>query len=271
MIRYIRRNIKLLTNKRKDAYLKYYRILGFFPDNIAYYQMALRHRSVTPSVKEGYALSNERLEFLGDAVFNSVVTDILFSRYENKREGFLTNTRSKIVSRDFLNKLAIEIGLDALLTISPRFSGNLSNIYGNAFEALIGAIYLDRGYKTCKQFVEKRLLKLFVNLDQVIEKELNYKSKVIEFCQKHHLHYEFQLLDDTLDVHGNHLFTTALFIEGEEICRGVGANKKESHQQVSLQVFQRMTDDAHFFSRFYNKHFDDAELDEDPKSVELVH
>ncbi len=234
-----------MSNYRKEPYLQFFRILGFYPDNIAYYQLAVRHRSVTPPTSKGHALSNERLEFLGDAVLNSVVTDILFSRYQNKREGFLTNTRSKIVNREFLNKIAVDIGLDKLVKRSRHFSGNnYGNIYGNAFEALIGAVYLDYGYKQCKKFVEKRLLREFVNLEQVIVSEQNYKSKIIEYCQKYHLRYEFQLLEDSLIQPGSHLFRTALFIENQEICQGTGTSKKDSQQQVSLLAWQKLQEDT---------------------------
>lgn len=249
MVRYIRRNIRLLSNYRKGPYLQFYRILGFYPDNIAYYELAIRHRSVTPPTSHGHALSNERLEFLGDAVLNSVVTDILFRRYQNKREGFLTNTRSKIVNRDFLNKIAIEIGLEKLVKRSRHFSGsNSTNIYGNAFEALIGAVYLDYGYKQCKKFVEKRLFREFVILDQIIDSEQNYKSKIIEYCQKYQLRYEFQLIEDSLIQPGCHLFRTALLIENQEICQGTGSSKKDSQQQVSLLAWQKIQEDDAFLT-----------------------
>ena len=158
MFKYLLRKIRLLSNARKEPYLQFYHILGFYPDKINYYQLALRHRSMTRSSPSGHFLSNERLEFLGDAVLNSVVTDILFTRYDRQREGFLTNTRSKLVKRDFLNQLALEMGLDKLVVKSRHIANSSnSNIYGNAFEALIGAIYLDQGYKQCKRFGKKTI------------------------------------------------------------------------------------------------------------------
>jgi ribonuclease-3 len=213
--------------------------LGFYPDNIAFYQLAVRHRSMTPPTNHGHVLSNERLEFLGDAVLNSVVTDILFNRFESQREGFLTNTRSKIVKREFLNQLAKEIGLDKLVVKSRNMGNSINgNIYGNAFEALIGAIYLDYGYKKCKRFVEKRLFRSFVDLEKIVDDETNYKSRIIELCQKNHLPYEFILLNDTQKNANNHIFQVRLVIGVHIECEATGNSKKEAHQNASLKAFQ---------------------------------
>ena len=239
MFKILFRYIRLLSNARKEPYLQFYRILGFYPDNISYYQLALHHSSAKTVTNRGVKLNNERLEFLGDAILNSVVTDILFRKFENQREGFLTNTRSKIVKRDTLNQIGVEIGLDKLIVKSKSMNvasfGN--NIYGNAFEALIGAIYLDLGYKKCKYFVEKRLFKTFLDLEKLVSNEVNYKSKIIEFCQKNHLKYAFHLVDESIDNLGNHLFISQLMIQNEAICSGKGSSKKESQQQASQFAF----------------------------------
>ncbi|MDO9634637.1 MAG: ribonuclease III [Paludibacter sp.] len=238
MFKYILRQVRLLSNARKEPYLQFYHILGFYPDNIDYYQLAVRHRSMTTSAASGHILSNERLEFLGDAVLNSVVTDILFTRYERQREGFLTNTRSKLVKREYLNQLALEMGMDKIVVKSKHIAHvTNSNIYGNAFEALIGAIYLDYGYKQCKRFVEKRLFKTFIDLDKVVIDEKNYKSKIIEYCQKYHLTYEFVLLDESVLTANNHIFYTRLLIDGKTICEATGPSKKESQQNASYKAY----------------------------------
>jgi len=238
VFKYLLRKLRLLSNARKEPYLQFYHILGFYPDKIDYYQLALRHRSMTRSSASGHFLSNERLEFLGDAVLNSVVTDILFTRYDRQREGFLTNTRSKLVKRDFLNQLALEMGLDRMVVKSRHIANSLnSNIYGNAFEALIGAIYLDQGYKQCKRFVEKRLFKTFIDLDKVVVDEKNYKSKIIEYCQKYHFKYEFVLLEEEVLSANAHVFHTSLIIDGKNICEASGASKKESQQNASYKAY----------------------------------
>jgi ribonuclease III, bacterial len=234
VIKNILRKIRLLSNTRKEPYLLFKKVLGFYPDKIEYYQLAVRHKSVSLVTESGHSLSNERLEFLGDAVLNSVVTDILYHRYENQREGFLTNTRSKIVKRDSLNQLAVEIGLDKLVKVTKYVNAHTNNnIYGNALEALMGAIYLDYGYKKCKLFVEQRLIRTFVDLDKVAENEVNFKSKLIEWCQKNRLEPEFVLVSETLSSSNKHIFESELIISGRTICKATGASKKESQQQAS--------------------------------------
>lgn len=240
MIKNILRKIRLLSNYRKEPYLLFNKVLGFYPDRIEYYQLAVRHKSVSILTENGHHLSNERLEFLGDAVLNSVVTDILYHRYETRREGFLTNTRSKIVKRDSLNHLAVEIGLDKLVKVTKYVNAHTNNnIYGNALEAIMGAIYLDYGYKQCKQFVENRLIRTFTDLDKVAEKEVNFKSKLIEWCQKNRLESEFVLLSETLSASNKHLFEMQIKINTKVVCVATGPSKKESQQNASrLAVLQ---------------------------------
>lgn len=247
MIKTILRKIRLLSNARKEPYFLYYKVLGFYPDKIAYYQLAVRHKSVSIPTESGHNLSNERLEFLGDAVLNSVVTDILYRRYEEEREGFLTNTRSKIVKRDSLNKLAVEIGLDKLVIVTKYVNSHTNNnIYGNALEALMGAIYLDYGYKQCKKFVEERLIHSFVNLDKVAENEVNFKSKLIEWCQKNRIQSEFVLVDEILSKANKHLFKSQLTINGKIVCEATGASKKESQQNASRIADQMIQSNPNF-------------------------
>lgn len=247
MIKNILLKIRLLSKSRQEPYLLFRNVLGFYPNKIEYYQLAVRHKSVSILTDNGINLSNERLEFLGDAVLNSVVTDILYRRYENQREGFLTNTRSKIVKRDSLNKLALEIGLDKIMMVSKYVdTNNNNNIYGNALEALMGAIYLDQGYKKCKKFVERRLFRTFVNLDKVAENEVNFKSKLIEWCQKERLTPEFILVEDVLSEKNKHIFRTQLTIEGKIICEATGKSKKDSQQNVSHEAYQLILNNPDF-------------------------
>lgn len=249
MIKSILRKIRLLSNARKEPYFLFHKVLGFYPDKIEYYQLAVRHKSVSIPTDSGHYLSNERLEFLGDAVLNSVVTDILYRRYEDQREGFLTNTRSKIVKRESLNKLAVEIGLDKLVMVTKYVNTHTNNnIYGNALEALMGAIYLDFGYKQCKTFVEQRLFLTFVNLDKVAENEVNFKSKLIEWCQKNRIQPEFVLLDETLSKSNKHLFKSRLTIHGKTVCEATGASKKESQQNAARIADQMIQSNPHFLA-----------------------
>ncbi len=246
MFTYLQKKLRLLSNYRKEPYLQFYHIIGFYPDDISLYQLALRHKSVVRSSKT--RMSNERLEFLGDAIFNSIITDILFKRYEHKREGFLTNTRSKLVKRDFLNQLALDLGLDELLQVSSSISLNKnSNLYGNAFEALIGAIYLDQGYRKCKAFVEKRLLNTFIDIEQVVDDETNHKSILIEYCQKYQLDYEYILLKEEISPDNIHIFHTEVKIEGKSIAVASGYSKKESQQNASLEACRLIQKDKKFY------------------------
>lgn len=238
---------RLFSKSRKEPYLLFYKVLGFYPYKIEYYKLAVRHSSLPIVTDDGLMLSNERLEFLGDAVLNSVVTDILYRRYENEREGFLTNTRSKIVKRESLNRLACEIGLDKLVIISKHVSsiGN-TNIYGNALEALMGAIYLDYGYKQCKLFVEKRLFKHFLDIEKIVANEGNYKSTIIEWSQKMRLEIEFVLINEYNDKSERHVFESNLLIAGNFICSGTGYSKKASQQNASAKALDIIHNEPNF-------------------------
>lgn len=239
---------------RKESYLLFKNILGFYPNSIEYYQLAVRHSSASVTVDKGIPLSNERLEFLGDAILNSVVSDILYRKYINQREGFLTNTRSKIVKRESLNRLAIEIGLDKLMLTSRQINvnGNINNIYGNALEALMGAIYLDQGYKKCRKFVETRLLNKFIDIDKLAEGEVNFKSRIIEWSQKNRIPVEFILVDEKQIGANNHIFHTKLTIAGKVICESTGSNKKESQQKVSYLALKKIESNPHFVEEILN-------------------
>ena len=186
---------------------------------------ALTHSSYANESKTP-TLYNERLEFLGDAILDAIVGDIVYKHFEGRREGFLTNTRSKIVQRETLNKLAVEIGLDKLVKYSTRSSSHNSYMYGNAFEAFIGAIYLDQGYERCKQFMEKKILKNYIDLDKMSRKEVNFKSKLIEWSQKTKMEVSFELIEQFLDQDYNPMFHTEVRIESLSAGTGTGYSKK---------------------------------------------
>ena len=225
--------IRLFFHKDKESYLRFYRILGFYPRNIQLYEQAIIHRSLSVKSKEGQWMNNERLEFLGDAVLDTVVADILYRKYRGKREGFLTNTRSKIVKRETLNKLAVEIGLDRLIKFTLRHSSHNNYMCGNAFEALIGAIYLDRGYAACMDFMEHRIIGPYIDLDKISRKEMNFKSKLIEWSQKNRFNVKFVLLRQEVDQFNSPTFESEVMIEGISAGIGKGYSKKESQQEAA--------------------------------------
>lgn len=238
--------IRLLFHRDRESYFCFYRILGFFPRDIKIYQQALLHKSTSLRSEKGRPINNERLEFLGDAILDAIVGDIVYKHFEGRREGFLTNTRSKIVQRETLNKLAVEIGLDKLVKYSTRSSSHNSYMYGNAFEAFIGAIYLDQGYERCKQFMEKKILKNYIDLDKMSRKEMNFKSKLIEWSQKNKMEVSFELIEQLLDKDYNPMFHTEVRIEGVSAGTGTGYSKKESQQNAARMTLKKIRNDEAF-------------------------
>ena len=236
--------IRLLFRKDRESYFCFYRILGFFPRDIKVYQQALLHKSISMRSEKGRPINNERLEFLGDAIVDAIVGDIVYRHFEGRREGFLTNTRSKIVQRETLNKLAVEIGLDKLVKYSTRSSSHNSYMYGNAFEAFIGAIYLDQGYDRCKQFMEEKIFKNYIDLDKMSRKEVNFKSKLIEWSQKNKMEVSFELIEQFLDEEYNPMFHTEVRIEGISAGTGTGYSKKESQQNAAQMALKKIKDAA---------------------------
>ncbi len=245
---------RLFSNKRKEPFLSFFRVLGFYPRNIDYYLLAVRHKSISIQGKDGQVLNNERLEFLGDAVLNSIISDILYHRYPDEQEGFLTNARSNIVKRDSLNELSVQIGLDQLLVTIPHLNPDKSNnLYGNALEALIGAIYLDYGYQKCDEFIKSRLFLSLDILKKTAEEDENYKSKLLEWAQKNRLETEFRLHTETVDADNQHSFHTRLLIEGIDISEGMGTNKKESQQNAAAQALMLINSNPDFVTEIVEK------------------
>lgn len=238
--------IRLLFRKDRESYLCFYRIMGFYPHNISVYEQALLHKSTGIRSEEGHSVNNERLEFLGDAVLNSVVGDIVYHYFEGKKEGFLTSTRSKIVQRETLNKLAVEIGLDKLVKYGFLSSSHNNYIYGNAFEAFIGAIYIDRGYACCYTFIKERIIRKYIDLEKMSRKEVNFKSRLIEWCQKHKYEVSFELVEQRYDIDNNPIFQSVALIEGLSAGSGVGYSKKESQQLAAHTALNKIKKDSTF-------------------------
>lgn len=240
--------IRLLFRKDRKSYLCFYEILGFYPKNIQLYKQALLHKSSSIKSDQGGLVNNERLEFLGDAILDAIVADILYQHFPGKKEGFLTNTRSKIVQRETLNRLAIEIGLDKLIKFSARSFSHNNYMYGNAFEAFIGAIYLDQGYNVCKKFIKKKIINRLINLESIAQKEVNFKSKLIEWGQKHKASISFELIEECQDQSSNPVFQTEVKIEGLRGGIGTGYSKKESQQNASRMALSMIKKDKEFYA-----------------------
>ena len=233
--------IRLPFRRDRQLYRSFYGILGFYPRKIDLYRQALTHKSMSVKEGKGRLSNNERLEYLGDAILDAVVGDILYNHFQGKREGFLTSVRSKVVQRETLGHLADEMGLTDL--IRSDLMGRTHNSYmaGNAFEALVGAVYLDRGYEYCKWFVRNRILGKYINLDRIAYKESNFKSRLLEWCQKYHVNAEFILLEESKEEGTlSPRFLTSVLISGVECGRGMGYSKKESHQQAAKEALARL-------------------------------
>lgn len=244
---------RLFFCKDKEFRSALYQIMGFCPHSIDLYRTAFAHKSHEYRSKKtgNKPLNNERLEFLGDAVLETVVSHIVYRQYPNKREGFLTNTRSKIVSRESLGKLAKELGIDRLIQSQTHGRTHNSYLEGNSFEALMGAIYLDRGFRYAFQFIEKRIIGAVLDLDTVANKEVNFKSKLLEWKQKNRIHLDF------VDSSGNNSnstspsFHTTVVIEGIPAGEGKGFSKKESHQAAAKDALTQMRRDADFLDAMF--------------------
>jgi ribonuclease-3 len=240
--RRIRNWIRLFKLKNKEPYLSLYNMLGFYPDNIELYEQAFIHRSIS-SAQEGKRENNERLEFLGDAVLDAVIADIVFKHFPNKKEGFLTNTRSKIVQRESLNHIALKLGIDRKVTSMPYATTHHKYMYGNALEALIGAIYLDQGYKCCCKFVKERIVDKHISLDKLASREVNFKSRLLEWSQKTKLQIGFDLIETFTDKDGHPVFQTSVSLEGTPLGVGIGNTKKESQQLAAKNVIKKIHKD----------------------------
>ena len=256
--------IKLPFRKEKELFSALFAILGFYPHNIEYYKQALMHKSIRKRNDKGKPLNNERLEFLGDAILDAVVGDVVYRHYEGKREGFLTNTRSKLVSRDTLGKVASEMGLGGLLLSAGHSTSHNSYVEGNALEALVGAIYLDRGYDACMWFWEHRILGKYINIDKVAFKEVNFKSKLLEWSQKNRVRMEFEMLKQKKDDKGNPIFSFQVKLENVEGEQGTGFSKKEAQQQAAKETLQRLKREPQFVDAIFAAKTNRTKMEEEP-------
>ena len=256
--------IKLPFRKEKELLSSLREILGFYPRHIELYKLALMHKSIARRNAKGKPVNNERLEFLGDAVLDAVVGDIVYRHFEGKREGFLTNTRSKLVQRDTLNKLAQEMGINRLILSSGHSNSHNNYMGGNAFEALVGAIYLDRGYNMCMRFMQKRILSQLINIDKVAYKEVNFKSKLIEWSQKNKVRLDFKLVSQSKESGGSPTFIYKAIIEGLDGGQGKGYSKKESQQIASKETLQRLKREPQFIDAVFAAKTERTKMEEMP-------
>ncbi|MBI9040724.1 ribonuclease III [Lutibacter sp.] len=234
---FIRKIIKTRSKEDEVFYTDIKKIIGFTPKNISYYKKAFTHRSIKEFDEEtGNPLNYERLEFLGDAMLSAVIAAYLFNEVPSGDEGYLTQMRSKIVSREHLNELGRDLDLLRFVKSNIARSKFGENIHGNIFEALVGAIYLDRGYKFCNKFIDKRVIAPYVDVPKLEGKITSYKSLFIEWCQKQKKEFLFDVYDDTGNDTIKH-FSVKLFLDGNLIAKGRATSKKKAEETASKRAY----------------------------------
>ena len=214
-------------------------ILGYRPRNIFLYHLAFLHKSVTQETLNGIRVNNERLEFLGDAILDAVTADYLFKTFPTKDEGFLTEMRSKIVSRATLNKLSQKMGIDQLIQLDGSSQGTFRSSKGDAFEALIGAMYLDRGYDFTRKIILERIIKYYFNIDELVNQEVNFKSKIIEWAQREKKQTQFNVCDEVGSGYKKQ-YVVELTVDGEPIARGQDYSIKGAEQNAAEKSWQKI-------------------------------
>lgn len=217
------------------------KILGFKPRNLRIYETAFIHRSVNYELSDGASTNNERLEYLGDAVLDTILSEFLFEHYPLAEEGQLTKLRSRIANRSTLNDLAISMGLDTLIISQINNNSPSKNIYGDVLEALIGSVFLDKGYNKTKTFIIRHLFRDFIDFKKVISTETDYKSQVFQWAQKLNRHISFDYKEKYDSNQKISVFTSVLRIDHELFGEGSGLSKKEAEQQASLKAWKKIT------------------------------
>ena len=229
------------TPEDRPYYQLLKRIFGIVPDNVELYKLALVHRSASVTVGDGRVVNNERLEFLGDAVIETVVSELLFIEYPEANEGFLSKLRSRMVSRETLNRVALELGLDeAIVAHSSSLVASRNNIYGDAFEALVGALYLDQGYETANRVLLEEVFPEHIDLEALEQTEKDFKSRMIEWGQKHHRTVEFRSSECADHVELAPHFEAELLVGGVRKGYGDARSKKEAEQIAAREAYERL-------------------------------
>jgi ribonuclease-3 len=216
------------------------KIIGFRTTNLRIYEVAFIHRSASFSLPDGKRINNERLEFLGDAVLNAILSDYLFEKFPDANEGFMTKIRSRIVNREILNQLAISIGIDKILVSNISSNSSTRNLYGDALEALIGALFVDKGFKKTKSLFIRRVFNKYLDLEKIVQTDTDYKSLVFEWIQKHKTNLTFEYTEEYDFKLKKSVFSATLIINKEEFGTGQGASKKEAEQEAAGKAWAKL-------------------------------
>jgi len=226
-------------NKDKVLYSAIKNLLGFYPCNIYLYKVALSHKSAPQVWLKGQQINNERMEYLGDAVLSSIVAEYLYKKFPYQHEGFLTEMRSRIVSRSRFNKLSLKMGLDKLIFQGNGTFSSSKSIYGDTFEALIGAIYLDMGYNFAKKIVIRRIIDVHLDVDKIERTDTNFKSRILEFAQREKKQLEFKIIQEVGDGHRKQ-YLVGLFLDHDLISRGQDFSIKGAEQIAAEKACEEL-------------------------------
>lgn len=220
-------------------------VFGYYPGNISLFKLALRHKSASKKVINGLRINNERLEYLGDAILSAIVADYLFKRFPYRNEGFLTEMWSKIVSRSSLNKLANKLGLTKLISIGGEHHTKGKSAGGDAFEAVIGAIYLDKGYEFTRKTFINRIIDIHFDIDLLVETEISFKSIIIEWAQKEKLEITFPILKETGEKHKKQ-YVIGVEIDGAIKAQASDYSIKGGERLAAEKAWKEITTQQHF-------------------------
>lgn len=218
------------------------KLLGFSPGNPRLYEIAFIHRSASFTLPDGKKVNNERLEYLGDAVLDAILSDYLFEKFPDASEGFMTKIRSRIVNREVLNQLAVSMGINNILVSNVNSAHPTRNLYGDALEALIGSIFLDKGFKKTKKLFIKKIFNKYLDLNVIVNTDTDFKSLVFEWVQKHKNNLIFTYNEEYDFNQKKSVFSTKLIIDKEELGEGHGSSKKEAEQEAASQALTRLKD-----------------------------
>lgn len=230
---------RILTNSAdKQLLLQLEHLLGFTPGHVEYYKLALMHRSKPEDATD----SNERLEFLGDAILGAIIAEYLFKKYPYQPEGYLTELRSRIVRRETMNNVALRMGLNKMVQYNQNDRGlSRSHIFGNALEALIGAVYLDQGFIKTRKFILNQIIRAYIDLDMMESTDTNYKNQLLSWAQRGNKVLSFDTLDESMDS-TRKLFTVGIMLDGELFATGTGYNKKEAGQVAAKNALDKINE-----------------------------
>jgi len=232
--------VRYYFSSEKSLYHSIKNIFGFYPDNIFLYKLAFIHKSAGSGTLRGVRVNNERLEFLGDAILDAVVADYLFKTFPLKDEGFLTEMRSKIVSRAQLNKLSQKLGLETLIRLDSGASGAFRSVQGDAFEALVGAMYLDKGYQFTRTILLENIIRQYFNINELVTQEVNFKSRMIEWSQKEKKQLVFNMVSETGSGYQKQ-YIVEILVDGTVLAQGRDYSIKGAEQGAAEKAWAQIT------------------------------